>query len=643
MSDTKYYQLLKEKFKTKENVLTEIINLEAIMELPKGTEHFVSDLHGEFLAFNHVMRNGSGSIKEKVKGAFAADPTASVDIDDLAVLIYYPTDKLHLEQERLSEEALKDWYRQSIEHLLKVLKYASIKYTRKKVRKTFPKQYRYIMDELLYELNPIPNKQAYYESILQNIVERNQAPQLIRHLAIVIQQLTVDHLHVVGDIYDRGPAPDQIMDRLMEVPSIDIQWGNHDMIWLGILAGSYLCMMSVLRISARYGNLGVLEERYGINLRPLFEYATRYYAPKAAFTPKQDEGPSLSQAELDDYNCVQQATMILQAKLETQLYRRRPEFKMDDRDMLSKIDVEKQTINLNGKIYTLKDFSAPTLDPSNPSLLTDEEQKLLERLLHAFRISERFERHMRFMLDIGSLYLIYNGNLLIHGCLPLEEDGHFQTIELQGKALQGRSLYDFFERQVYQSFQSPTISDDFATDCLWYLWCGPSSPLFGKHAMKTFERYYIDAPETHREIKNPYYALREQEAVCVNILEEFDLATSGHIINGHTPIREKDGENPVKGNGRLICIDGGYSKPYHRTTGIAGYTLLSNSWGMQLVAHQSFVSPKEAVERKQDVISLKRLVERVPKRTLVKDTTIGSQLKLQIEDLNYLYQHYEKI
>ncbi|WP_018659798.1 fructose-bisphosphatase class III [Allofustis seminis] len=638
---TKYYQLLKEKFPTKESVLTEIINLKAILELPKGTEHFMSDLHGEFTTFNHVMRNGSGSIKAKLQECFADAPDK--DLDELAVLIYYPTDKLNLEKRRRDKESLEKWYVQQLEDMLTMTRFSSKKYSRSKVRRALPPQYQYILEELLYDGNQDFDKNEYYQSILDNLLMLNQMSSLLRELAITIQNLVVDHLHIVGDIYDRGPEPDKIIERLMWAPSVDIQWGNHDILWMAALAGSKVSIAGLIRISARYGYLSILEDHYGINLRPFVEYAEHYYTPIAAFAPKLKENHlEISEKEKDRMNVVQQAAMILQSKLEGQLYERRPEFEMDDRILLKHIDPDNWSVQLNGESYSLKNFHAPTIDFSAPLCLTQEEHQLLNQLRQSFQTNEKFKRHIHFLLNKGSLYLIYNNNLLLHGGISMNEDGTFSTFHTGGRTYQGRQFLDFCEQQVYKSFKRKD-TDDFATDFLWYLWCGPKSPLFGKNAMKTFERYYLEDKRTHVEVKDPYYLMRDQEEICLKVLHEMGIySDNSHIISGHIPVKEKDGENPVKANRRLIVIDGGYSKAYQATTGIAGYTLLFNSYGLQLVAHQPFESIENAVMNKTDILSTKRLVESVDERLRVKDTTIGEQLQIEVDDLEFLFEYFEQ-
>ncbi|WP_442774182.1 fructose-1,6-bisphosphatase [Lactococcus hircilactis] len=638
--DEKYYQLLKKQFDSKAAVLTEIINLNAICELPKATEHFVSDLHGEYAAFNHVLRNGSGSIKEKLKECFKA---YRVDqISDLATLIYYPEEKLKYQAEKMRPDVFDTWRQNKLIELLKTTKFVGEKYTRSKVRKALPQQFRYILEELLAEEEFSTDKKDYFESIIKKLLDLKQLSPLMIALADTIRRLTVDHLHVVGDIYDRGPYPDQIIERLMGLHSVDIQWGNHDIVWMATIAGSPLAMMNVLRVSARYGNLDILEERYGINLRPLIDYAKTYYQPTKAFQPIITEGISMREEEKQLLNQLQQATAILQFKLESQLIHRRPEFLLDHRDVLNFIDFDQKTIRLKDKTYPLVDFNAPTLDFEHPEVLTQEEKILTQRLLTHFQSSEKLKKHVDFLLEKGGMYLCYNGNLLIHGCLPLHDNGDLRSFRLEKKAYAGRELLDYFDQKVRESFINPETSDDLATDLLWYLWVGECSSLFGKEAMTTFERYYIEDKTTHHEKKNAYYQLREDPKTIENILENFGLQKDGHLINGHTPIKEKNGENPIKAQGRLIVIDGGFSKPYQKETGIAGYTLLYNSFGMQLSAHQPFSSVLEAVNESRDMISVKRLVDQVTERKRVRDTHVGQQLLKDIEDLEALYAHFDR-
>lgn len=640
MSDDKYYTLLKEKFQNKENVVTEIINLEAILHLPKGTEHFVSDVHGEYDAFDHVLRNGSGSVKEKLVECFEG---TSVDINELATLIYYPEEKMKVVHTEKSQEELVTWYAEKIQLLIQVIHFSSRKYTRSKVRKALPDRFSYIIEELLTESQKEPGKEGYFHAIIDKIIQLNQATALITDLCYLIQRFVVDHLHVVGDIYDRGPAPDYIMERLMHYHSVDIQWGNHDIVWLAAMAGSPIAMMNLLRICARYGNLDIVEDRYGINLRPLVEYSMAHYTPNEKFAPRLDEDEEeVTETEKGHLNVVQQATAILQFKLEGQLIQRRPSFGMNDRDMLSKINYEKCEIQLKGKTYSLTNFQMPTVNPQDPCRLTKEEKKLIKRLLESFQASEKLRRHMDFLIEKGSMYLCYNGNLLLHGCIPLHENGDFKSLRINQKQYSGKALLDLFEKQVRYSYQHPELAEDLSTDLLWYLWTGESSSLFGKNAMTTFERYYIEDKATHKEEKNPYYHLRNDERICQEILQTFHLPITGHIINGHTPVKARKGESPIKANGRLLVIDGGFAKSYQKETGLAGYTLLFNSYGLQLVAHQPFASVAESVAKGTDILSTKRLIERVDHRKTVEATNIGQNLAKEMQALEILYQHYEE-
>ncbi|WP_018661878.1 fructose-bisphosphatase class III [Heyndrickxia acidiproducens] len=643
--DTKYLDLLANKYDCEEKVATEIINLEAILNLPKGTEHFVSDLHGEYNAFQHVLRNGSGNVKEKIKDLFK-DELSPDQVNAFATLVYYPEEKLQMiTQEMEDPQQLNEWYAETIERMIRLVAFASSKYTRSKVRKALPEQFVYIVEELLYKTDEFKNKKEYYTKIIQRIISLKQANKLITGLAYTIQRLVVDHLHVVGDIYDRGPAPHKIMETLMHYHSVDIQWGNHDVLWIGAFSGSKVCLANIIRICARYDNLDILEDVYGINLRPLVNLAERYYDDNPAFRPKlnADHG-EITEAEKIQIAKIHQAISIIQFKLEIPIIKRRPEFNMEHRLMLEKIDYEHHTIEIGGKTYPLEHTCFHTVDPTHPERLLKEEKQVLDKLLFAIQHSEKLARHMGFLVQKGSLYLKYNGNLLIHGCIPLNPDGSMKEMVINGQAYSGKRLLDVFEHYLRYSFAHPEETDDFATDMVWYLWTGENSSLFGKKDMTTFERYFIRDKKTHVEQKNPYYKLREQEKVCRRILEEFHLnGEQGHIINGHTPVKEIDGENPIKANGRMIVIDGGFSKAYQPTTGIAGYTLLYNSYGMQLVAHQKFTSKEDVLLNGTDVLSVRRVVDRELRRKKVLETNVGKKILEQISILNDLLKYrYEK-
>lgn len=634
MEKNKYFELLSTTFNAPSDIISEIINLKAILDLPKGTEYFVSDLHGEYNAFQHLLRNGSGNIKEKIKELFYGILTTE-EQEQLATLIYYPEEKLSL----LTIDSLSDWYKQTIDYLIQLIRFCSSKYSRSKLRKTFPKRFSYIIEELLSEANSHNDKRNYSYQIIENIIVLDQAENLIIDLSYIIQRLVVDHLHVVGDIYDRGPAPDKIIERLMKHHSLDIQWGNHDIIWMGAAAGSPICMMNVIRISARYNNLDIIEDTYGINLRPLLTYAEKYYTHNNAFMPKTDDR-TFDEEDLLETTKIHQAAAILQFKLEEQLVKRRPEFHMEHRLLLSKVNYDEQTIKIKGTTYDLENTCFETVNTCQPDLLLAEEKEVIQRLLHNFTHSEKLKRHMDFLLEKGSMYLVHNENLLIHGCLPLNDDGSFIAVELEGVRYQGKALLDYFEKSLRKAYQFSHVTNDYATDILWYLWSGECSSLFGKKEMTTFERYFISNKETHYEHKNAYYELREQENTIRKILKEFELpGEDSHLINGHTPIKEIKGENPIKANGKMIVIDGGFSKPYQKTTGLAGYTLIYNSYGMQLVAHKSFSSIQKVIEEQQDVLSMKRLVDRPLIRKCVKDTTIGTKIEAEIEELQELLEY----
>jgi fructose-1,6-bisphosphatase-3 len=638
--NTKYLDLLAQKYDSEEKVITEIINLEAILHLPKGTEHFVSDLHGEYQAFQHVLRNGSGNVKEKIKDLFK-NVLSDQEINEFATLVYYPEEKLPLIKAQFrNKKELYQWYTEIIDRMLSLISYASSKYTRSKLRKALPTQFVYIIEELLYKTDEFTNKEQYYTKIVQQIISLGQADKLIVGLAYTTQRLVVDHLHVVGDIYDRGPEPDKIMDTLINYHSVDIQWGNHDVLWLGAFAGSKVCLANIIRICARYDNLDIIEDVYGINLRPLLNLAEKYYDDNPAFRPKVSSNDKLSEHERLQITKIHQAIAMIQFKLESPIIKRRPFFNMSERLLLEKIDYDKNEITIYGNTYSLENSCFATVNPTQPDQLLEEEEHVMERLLLSVQHSEKLARHMKFLMKKGSLYLKYNGNLLIHGCIPLDEEGNMEKMTIEDKTYAGRNLLDVFEHYLQEAFAHPEETDDLATDMVWYLWTGEYSSLFGKRAMTTFERYFISDKATHKEKKNPYYYLRENEEVCRNILAEFELNPDhGHIINGHTPVKEIEGENPVKANGKMIVIDGGFSKAYQSTTGIAGYTLLYNSYGMQLVAHKHFNSKEEILLEGTDVLSVKRLVDKELERKMVLETNVGEELLKEISILKDLRKY----
>ncbi|ARI77889.1 fructose-1,6-bisphosphatase [Halobacillus mangrovi] len=638
--NTKYLDVLAQKYDCEEKVVTEIINLEAILNLPKGTEHFVSDLHGEYQAFQHVLRNGSGRVKEKIRDIFNG-VIYEHEINELAALVYYPEEKLPLIKNNFdNEQELNQWYKVTIERMIKLISYASSKYTRSKLRKALPDQFDYIIEELLYKTEESANKEQYYTKIVQQIISLGQADKLITGLAYSTQRLVVDHLHVVGDIYDRGPEPDKIMEALINYHSVDIQWGNHDALWIGAFAGSKVCLANIIRICARYDNLDIIEDVYGINLRPLLNLAEKYYEDNPAFRPKIHSDKHTTDHEKLQITKIHQAISMIQFKFESPIIKRRPNFNMSERLLLEKVDYDKNEITIHGNTYPLENTCFATVNPEQPDQLLEEEKQVIDKLLFSIQHSEKLARHMKFLMKKGSLYLKYNGNLLIHGCIPLDENENMEKMEIEGKNYGGRELLDLFEHYLRHAFAHPEETDDLATDMVWYLWTGEYSSLFGKRAMTTFERYFIEDKETHKEKKNPYYHLRENEETCRKILEEFDLnPDQGHIINGHTPVKEIEGENPIKANGKMIVIDGGFSKAYQSKTGIAGYTLLYNSYGMQLVAHKHFNSREEVLSNGTDVLSVKRLVDKELERKKVRETNVGEELLQELSILNSLKEY----
>ncbi|MCD5325956.1 MULTISPECIES: fructose-1,6-bisphosphatase [Pontibacillus] len=638
--DSKLLDLLAQRYDSEEEIVTAITNREAILHLPKGTEHFVSDLHGEYHAFQHVLRNGAGKVKEKIMDMFG-DELSDQELNEFASLVYYPEDKVKLIKVRMNNaQELNQWYTEIIDYMIRLLPYVSSKYTRTKLHNALPKQFAFIIEELLYKTGDHFNKEQYYTKMVQQIISLGQAEKLIVGLAYTVQRLVVDHLHVVGDIYDRGPEPDKIMDTLIDNHSVDIQWGNHDVLWIGAFAGSKVCLANIIRICARYANLDIIEDAYGINLRPLVNLAEKYYEDNPAFRPKLQQDEEMSDFEQIQIAKIHQAIAIIQFKLESPIIKRRPDFHMEDRLLLEKVDYDADEITLRGETYPLENTCFATVDPKQPTALLEEEIEVIDKLLFSVQHSEKLARHMNFLMKKGSLYLKYNGNLLIHGCIPLDEEGNMAEMTIGDQTYAGRELLDVFEWYVRYAFAHVEETDDLATDIIWYLWAGKYSSLFGKKEMTTFERYFIKDKQTHKEIKNPYYYLREKQEVCRDILTDFGLdPDQGHIINGHTPVKEIEGENPVKADGKMIVIDGGFSKAYQSTTGIAGYTLLFNSYGMQIVAHKQFTSKEAVLENGTDVLSVRRLVDKELERKKVLETNVGEELQQEISILKSLLEY----
>lgn len=641
--ELKYLKILSKQYPSISKASTEIINLEAILNLPKGTEHFISDIHGEYEAFVHVLKNGSGVIKRKIEELFSST-IRECEKKTLATLVYYPEQKLALIEKE--EDNIDDFYRIYIYRLVELCRYASSKYTRSKVRKLLPEDFKYIIEEFLNEHVEQVHKQNYYKSIVDTIISIDRAKEFIIAISKVIQKLVVDRLHIVGDIYDRGPRPDVVLDTLMDYHSVDIQWGNHDILWMGAASGEKTCIANALRISARYSNLDIIEDIYGINLLPLATFALEQYKsdPCNCFMPKGSAGET-STKEKTLIAKMHKAISIIQFKLEGEVIKRRPEFEMDHRLLLDKINYEEGTINLKGNIYKLKDTNFPTIDPKNPYKLTKEEEIVIDKLVSSFKNSEKLQKHVSFLFSKGSIYLVSNGNLLIHGCVPLNEDKSFMKMKLQGQEYSGRELMDKMETLVREGylFKDKTNQKQYGMDIMWYLWTGKCSSLFGKDDMTTFERYFIAEKETHKENKNSYFTLREDEDVCNKIFKEFELDTNeSHIINGHVPVESKNGESPIKANGRIIAIDGGFSRAYQEKTGIAGYTLIYNSQSLQLVSHDPFTSTEEAIVNESDILSTTMLVEHKLSRKTVKDTDAGKKLLDEVDDLKLLLTAYKK-
>ena len=645
--DLKYLKLLAKSFPTIQAASTEIINLEAILNLPKGTEHFVTDLHGEHEAFSHVLRNASGVIKRKVEEVFGHTMRES-EKSELCTLIYYPKEKLRLVKQKERDRELDEWYKVVLMRLVQVCSAVSSKYTRSKVRKAMPPEYEYIIQELLHESKGAEaNKHDYIAAIVKTIISTGRADHFIIAICNLIKRLTIDSLHIIGDIYDRGPGAHIIMDMLGTYHNWDVQWGNHDLVWMGAAAGSQACVANVVRMCCRYANFRILEEGYGINLMPLVTFAMDVYGddPCTIFRPKGVDAEGLNPKHARLVAQMHKAITMIQFKLEYQIIKRRREFEMEDRNLLHLIDKEKGTITINGKEYPLRDRDLQTLDPADPYALTPEEKVVIEKLTHSFEISATMARHMQLLYSHGALYLVRNSNLLYHGSVPLNEDGTFKSLVIQGKEYAGKALFDKIDqlvRQAYFDNENPA-SKQFGQDFIWYLWCGPVSPPFDKDKMATFERYFLADKEIQKEHKGWYNVLKNNREICEMILREFGVeGEPSHIINGHIPVKTSKGESPIKAGGKLLMIDGGYSKAYQQETGIAGYTLIYNSYGLRLVQHESFESTQKAIEEGKDIISETKVVEFLDKRKMVRDTDMGKQLKVQIDDLKQLLVAFRK-
>lgn len=635
-----YLKLLSKQYPNIDSVCTEIINLRAILSLPKGTEHFLTDLHGEYEAFTHVLRNASGVIKRKIDEAFG-DSLTEKEKRSFATLVYYPEKKIDIV--RQSEPDLHTWYKKTIYRLIMLCRVTAYKYTRSKVRKSIPKNFSYIIEELLHEKETLASKQEYYNQIIESIIKVDRPDEFIEALCQVIRKLVVDRLHIVGDIYDRGPGAHIIMDELMKHHSVDIQWGNHDIIWMAAALGSEACLANSLRIALRYSNLETIEHGYGINLLPLATFAMETYKEisNKNFYPRKNNDVTLKEKEISLISKMHKAIAIIQFKVEGQLIKRNPDFKMDHRLFLESLNLDDGTICIEGKTYSLNDKMFPTIDPLNPYDLTEDEQEVIDKLVLSFKHSDKLQKHIKFLYRKGSIYLRFNDNLLYHGGVPINDDLTFKTFNIRGKDYAGKDLFDILDHYVREAYFGK--DQEFSLDLMWYLWNGECSPLFAKKKMTTFERYFIDDKSTYQEMSNKYFSERDNEALIDRILINFEMnPDTSNIISGHVPVKTLNGENPVKANSKMFVIDGGFSKAYHETTGIAGYTLTYNSRGMILVSHEAFDSLKTAIYEEKDSIPKTVYVKENKSRKFVNDTDIGSELRASIDSLHLLLNAYRK-
>lgn len=637
----RYLRLLSQKYKTVAAAASEIIRIEALLRLPKGTEHFMSDLHGEHEAFVHILNSASGVIREKIDTVLGPDVPAE-ERAELATLVYYPNQKLP--ELKARQPDLHAWYRLTLLRLIDLCRFVSSKHTRDHVRRCLPQNCGYILDELLHAHFEDHDKDQYYGEIIESILRYDRADAYIVRFCEVIKRLAVDRLHIVGDLFDRGPRPDRILDSLMAHHQVDIQWGNHDVVWMGAAAGSPLCIMTVLKTTLAYNNLDTLEDGYGISLRQLERFAQSTYADSdvSRWIPHAD--PRTAAGDLTAAAQMHKAVTVMMLKLEAQVIARNPDFDLQGRDFLNHIDFAAGTVDYHGTVYPLLDCDFPTVDPAAPTTLTAEEAHVIAGLVRSFAESERLQRHVQFLYAHGAFYKICNGNLLYHGAVPMTEDGAFAAIRFEGVARSGKQLFDYCDRRARQGYSAPPGSPArlAGQDFLWYLWCGAKSPLFGRSAMTTFERLYIADPAAHREIKDPYYKHIAALDTAERILREFGLAGAGcHIVNGHVPVRAIEGESPIKGGGRLIIIDGGFCRAYHQRTGIAGYTLVYNSRGLILRTHQPFESAEKAIHEDEDIASKSEYIYTAPQRILVRDTDEGGRKQALIRDLCALVEAYQ--
>ena len=643
--ELRYLKLLAQQYPTVQAASTEIINLQAILNLPKGTEHFVSDVHGEYEAFLHILNSASGVVREKLDDLFAAT-VSKAERDQLATLIYYPKEKLEEIQRETPD--MREWYRITFHRLIEICRLVSSKYTRSKVRKAMPREYAYIIDEMLHTHYEDNDKRDYYENIISTIIDLEQADGFIEAVSAVIKRMAVDHMHIVGDIFDRGPRADIIMDSLLDYHSVDIQWGNHDILWMGAASGSRTLVATVLANSIHYNNLEVIETGYGISLRPLSVFANEVYkdCDVHRFAVKLT-GPDADQYSEKDKLLsarMHKAITIILFKLEGQKLLRHPEYGMSDRLLLDKIDYANKCITIGDITYPLEDVDFPTMDPKDPYTLTPEEDTVINQLTASFLRSEKLQKHIRFLYSKGSLYKVFNGNLLFHGCIPMTADGELLSFQIGGKERKGQEFLDYADTAARQAYYHKlgTPERQLGMDFLWFLWAGRNSPIFGRDRMTTFERRLIKDESAWTEPKNPYYTYYQDPAVCDMLLKEFGLeGPHCHIINGHIPVKSKKGESPIKGGGKLIVIDGGFCKAYQPTTGIAGYTLIYNSWVLRIVSHEPFCGRKTAIEKNVDIANSSRVFERMDTRIKIAQTDIGAKLQAQADALRDLLSAYK--
>lgn len=644
ISIKRHLKLLSKQYTNEEQVSEEIINLQAILNLPKGTELFLSDIHGEYGSFSHILNNGSGIIKNKIEDIFSNQITER-ERSALATLIYYPEEKLALIKREVKD--INEWYSITLYRLIEVAREVSSKYTRSKVRKAMPKGFDYIIDELLHLQGCGPDKETYYKQIIKSIVELDRADEFIVAISNLIKRMAIDHLHVLGDIFDRGPDAKLVMDTLMKFHSLDIQLGNHDILWMGAACGNKACIANVIRICSRYDNISTLEEGYGINIRPLATFALKTYTNDGCkrFMPKIFDYNKYIRSDEISIAKLHKAISVIQFKLEGQIIKEHPEYEMDGRLLLDKIDYKNKTVKIGDKSYPLNDINFPTINPNRPYELTKEENEIINRLEESFKNSETLNKHIAFLYSKSSIYKCFNANLLFHGCIPMEENGEFSKVDILGRTLSGKEYLNFIDKAIRKAYMEKNQQDKEKdiNDLMWYLWCGPKSPLFGKEKAATFERYFVEDKEMHKERKNPYFTLIESEEICNKILKEFGLeGKNSHIINGHIPVKEKDGESPIKANGKLLVIDGGFAKSYRGQTGRAGYTLTYNSYGLILAANEPFDSKADAIREEIDIKYDIMVNEKETERKSVADTDVGKEIQEEVDDLKLLLKAYRE-